>query len=157
MARRFRFSFLERDKKMDDNVILVVEDDDNDLLLIRRALEKARVGNTVKVAHDGAEALEMLLHGPGRLPKLPTVVLLDMKLPRVDGLEVLETLRGDERTRTLPVVILTSSDEQEDLLKSYRLGVNSYVRKPIDFSQFQETIGLLGLYWAIVNRIPRPE
>jgi two-component system response regulator len=88
---------------------------------------------------------------------MPIVVLLDMKLPLVDGLEVLKRLRGDERTRALPVVILTSSDEQEDLLRSYRLGANSYVRKPIDFGQFQDTVGQLGLYWALVNRVPRPE
>ncbi len=99
----------------------------------------------------------MLLDGPNRLPDLPLVVMLDMKLPRVDGLEVLARIRGDARTRVLPVVILTSSDEQEDLLRSYELGVNSYVRKPIDFIQFQDTVGQLGLYWALINRLPRPE
>jgi two-component system response regulator len=116
---------------------LIVEDDDNDLLLIKRGLQRARISNTLHVARDGVEALELLLDGPAPLPHLPIVVLLDMKLPRIDGLEVLERLRSDARTKTLPIVILTSSDEQEDLLRSYKLGVNSYVRKPIDFVQFQ--------------------
>ncbi len=139
------------------NSILIVEDDDNDLLLIKRALTKARIGNPLRIARDGAEALAMLLDGPQLLADPPLVVLLDVKLPRVDGLEVLTRLRGDPRTRVLPVVILTSSDEQEDLLRSYELGVNSYVRKPIDFTQFQDTVGQLGLYWALINRLPRPE
>jgi CheY-like chemotaxis protein len=139
------------------NSILIVEDDDNDLTLIRRALAKARIGNPLRFARDGAEALAMLLDGPGLLAESPLVVLLDVKLPRVDGLEVLQRLRAEPRTRLLPVVILTSSDEQEDLLRSYALGVNSYVRKPIDFTQFQDTVGQLGLYWALINRLPRPE
>jgi two-component system response regulator len=137
--------------------ILVVEDDDNDLLLIKRGLQKARISNTLRVARDGVEALELLLDGPAPLPHLPIVVLLDMKLSRVDGLEVLERLRGDARTKTLPIVILTSSDEQEDLIRSYALGVNSYVRKPIDFTRFQEIIGNIGLYWSLINRIPNIE
>jgi CheY-like chemotaxis protein len=134
--------------------ILIVEDDDNDLLLIKRGLQKARISNTIHVARDGPEALDLLLDGPAPLPHMPIVVLLDMKLPRVDGLEVLARLRGDARTKTLPVVILTSSDEQEDLLRSYNLGVNSYVRKPINFNQFQEIIGQVGLYWSLINRVP---
>ena len=134
--------------------ILIVEDDDNDLLLIKRGLQRARISNAILVARDGAEALDLLLDGPAPLPHLPIVVLLDMKLPRVDGLEVLARLRGAARTKTLPVVIMTSSDEQEDLFKSYALGVNSYVRKPIDFIQFQETIAQIGLYWSLINRIP---
>jgi CheY-like chemotaxis protein len=139
------------------DTIMIVEDDDNDLLLIERALRKARVGNALRIARDGAEALEMLLDGPPPLPDLPIVVLLDMKLPRADGLEVLSRLRSDPRTHTLPVVILTSSDEQEDLVRSYQLGVNSYVRKPIDFNRFQDTVSQLGMYWALVNRVPRSE
>lgn len=139
------------------NSILIVEDDDNDLLLIRRALVKARVGNPLHIAKDGAEALAMLLDGPNLLAEPPLVVLLDVKMPRVDGLEVLQRLRANPHTKMLPVVILTSSDEQEDLLRSYSLGVNSYVRKPIDFLQFQNTVGQLGLYWALINRLPRPE
>lgn len=142
---------------MADGSILIVEDDDNDLLLIRRSLQKARVGNQIMIARDGVEALRVLLDGPAPLPDLPTVVLLDVKLPLVDGLEVLKRIRGEERTRALPVVMLTSSDEQEDLLRSYQLGVNSYVRKPIDFTRFQETVAQLGLYWALINRTPRPE
>jgi CheY-like chemotaxis protein len=137
--------------------ILIVEDDDNDLLLIKRGLHKARISNAIHVARDGAEALDLLLDGPAPLPHLPIVVLLDMKLPRVDGTEVLERLRADPRTKTLPIVILTSSDEQEDLLRSYKLGVNSYVRKPIDFIQFQETIASIGLYWSLINRVPLAE
>jgi CheY-like chemotaxis protein len=134
--------------------IMIVEDDDNDLLLIRRGLRKARISNAVCVARDGAAALDLLLDGPAPLPHLPIVVLLDMKLPLVDGLEVLARLRSAARTKTLPVVILTSSDEQEDLFRSYELGVNSYVRKPIDFSKFQETIAEIGLYWSLINRVP---
>jgi two-component system response regulator len=141
---------------MTKGTILIVEDDDNDLVLIRRSLQKARVSNLISVARDGVEALDMLLDGPAPLAELPMVVLLDVKLPRVDGLEVLQRLRSDARTRTLPVVMLTSSDEQEDLLRSYQLGVNSYVRKPIDFAQFQEMVGILGLYWSLINRTPHP-
>lgn len=139
------------------NSILIVEDDDNDLTLIKRALIKARISNPLHIAHDGAEALAMLLDGPNLLTNPPLVVLLDVKMPRVDGLEVLQRLRGDPRTKLLPVVMLTSSDEQEDLLRSYALGVNSYVRKPIDFAQFQDTVGQIGLYWALINRLPQPQ
>jgi CheY-like chemotaxis protein len=140
---------------MAEGTILIVEDDENDLLLIRRSLKKARVSNPIAEARDGTEALDLLLDGAAPLPALPIVVLLDVKLPRVDGLEVLQRIRGDARTHTLPVVMVTSSDEQEDLLRSYDLGVNSYVRKPIDFAQFQDTVGLLGMYWALINRVPR--
>ncbi len=139
---------------MAEGSILVVEDDDNDLVLIQRSLRRARVSNDIVVARDGVEALDILLDGPRRL--LPVVVLLDAKLPRVDGLEVLQRVRATERTRMLPVVMLTSSDEQEDVLRSYALGVNSFVRKPINFLQFQETVGTLGLYWSLINRRPVP-
>ena len=141
---------------MTEPLILVVEDDSDDLALIMRALGRARVSNRVRVVRDGVEACDYLLDGTAPLPELPIVVLLDVKLPRVDGLEVLQRIRGDERTRTLPVVMLTSSDEQEDLLRSYSLGANSYVRKPVEFAQFQEMIGQLGLYWVLINRTPRP-
>jgi CheY-like chemotaxis protein len=140
---------------MGEGTILIVEDDENDIILIQRSLRRARVSNPVIVVHDGAEALELLLQGSPPLPDLPTVMLLDVKMPRVDGLEVLQRVRADARTRALPVVMLTSSDEQEDLLTSYQLGVNSYVRKPIDFARFQETVGQLGLYWTLINRVPR--
>lgn len=139
---------------MPDDTILIVEDDDNDVALIERSLRKARVTNELVLARDGVEALDLLLDGPSPLPGLPMVVLLDVKLPRVDGLEVLRRIRGAARTRSLPVVMLTSSDEQEDLLRSYELGVNSYVRKPIEFVKFQETVGQLGLYWSLINRRP---
>jgi two-component system response regulator len=133
---------------------MIVEDDPDDLLLIQRALRRARVENPSLIARDGAEALRLLI-GPDALPDLPIVVLLDLKLPLIDGMEVLRTVRSDPRTKALPVVILTSSDEQEDLLRGYDLGVNSYVRKPIDFAPFQEIVGQLGLYWVLINRIPR--
>jgi len=140
---------------MPDEVIMIVEDDENDLLLMQRSLMKARITNPITIARDGVDALNILLDAEPPLPALPTVVLLDVKLPRVDGVEVLARLRAAERTRTLPVVMLTSSDEQEDLVRSYKLGVNSYVRKPIDFIKFQEVIGHLGLYWTLINRMPR--
>jgi two-component system response regulator len=140
---------------MDADSILVVEDDADDLALIQRALRKARMNNTTVVARDGAEALQLLLDGPVRMEPLPLVVFLDIKLPRVDGLEVLARIRSDIRTKTLPVVILTSSDEQEDLLRSYDLGANSFVRKPIQFVLFQKTVAEVGLYWLLINRNPR--
>jgi two-component system response regulator len=138
------------------DAILIVEDDLDDLELIQRALRKSRVNNTTVVARDGEEALRLLLDGPERLEPLPLVVFLDIKLPRVDGLEVLARLRGEIRTKSLPVVILTSSDQQEDLLRSYDLGANSFVRKPIEFAAFQKTVAQLGLYWLLINRNPRP-
>jgi two-component system response regulator len=137
------------------NCIMIVEDDENDLLLIQRALIKARVSNGTRIARDGAEALLLLLDGPVPLPALPLLVLLDLKLPRVDGLEVVARLRSEARTRTLPIVILSSSSEQEDVIRGYRLGANSYVRKPIDFVQFQDTVGRLGLYWSVINCLPQ--
>jgi len=138
------------------DAILIVEDDPDDLELIQRALRKARVNNVTAVARDGEEALRLLLDGPDRLESLPLVVFLDIKLPRIDGLEVLTQVRSSTRTKTLPVVILTSSDEQEDLLRSYDLGANSFVRKPIEFAAFQKTVAEVGLYWLLINRNPRP-
>ncbi len=141
-------------------VILLVEDNPRDELLALRAFKKSRIANEVIVAHDGVEALDYLFAGgahEGRdARELPQVMLLDLKLPKVDGLQVLQAVRADERTRYLPVVILTSSDEQRDLVESYRLGVNSYVRKPVDFSRFAEAIDHLGLYWLVLNQTPRP-
>jgi two-component system response regulator len=139
---------------MENGTIMIVEDDDNDLLLIQRSLHKARIDNLIIVARDGVEALEFLLDGAPPLACLPMVVLLDIKLPRMDGLEVLQRLRSESRTRSLPVVLLTSSDEQEDLVRGYQFGVNSYVRKPIEFRHFQETVATLGLYWTLINRFP---
>jgi two-component system response regulator len=142
-------------------VILVVEDNPQDATMTLRALKKHNVSNPIVLAHDGAEALDYL-YGTGayagRDPSdLPQVVLLDLKLPKVDGMQVLKRIRSEAVTRTLPVVILTSSDEQRDLIDGYQLGVNSYVRKPVDFNGFIEAVSQLGLYWALINRVPRPE
>jgi two-component system, response regulator len=141
---------------MIDGTILLVEDDDDDRLLVLRALRKAGMTNEIRIARDGAEALALFAgeFGPASDTALPTVVLLDLKLPKVDGLEVLRHLRADPHTKLLPIVMLTSSDEQEDILRSYELGVNSYVRKPVDFALFAETVIRLGLYWVLVNRPP---
>lgn len=138
--------------------ILLVEDNPNDEELTLRALTKANVANNVVVVRDGAEALDYLF-GTGseqadKKPRNPAVVILDLKLPKVDGLEVLKRLRADERTALLPVVILTSSDEQKDQLESYRLGANSYVRKPVEFDKFVDAVQQLGLYWLLLNEVP---
>ena len=135
---------------MKDSMILLVEDNADDEALTRRALQKNNVKNELMVAHDGQEALDVLFSG-GRLPQL---VLLDLKLPKIDGLEVLRRLRADERTKLLPVVILTSSTEERDLVNGYSLGANSYVRKPVDFTEFTEAARQLGLYWLLLNEAP---
>jgi two-component system response regulator len=145
---------------MDDKVILLVEDNPDDVVLTLRALKKNNIGNEVVVARDGAEALDYLfatgVHAGRDLGVQPQVILLDLKLPKVDGLEVLRRLRADERTQLLPVVILTSSKEERDLMEGYRLGANSYVRKPVDFGQFAEAVRQLGLYWFVLNEsLPR--
>jgi two-component system response regulator len=145
-------------RDMCDDTILLVEDNPTDEKLTLRVLAKHKLKNPVVVARDGAEALEYL-HGTGRhagrdARLLPQVVLLDLKLPKLDGLEVLRRMRADERTRLLPVVVLTSSDLDEDLIQSYELGANSYVRKPVDFVQFSEAVGRLGLYWILQNERP---
>jgi two-component system response regulator len=132
-------------------VILLVEDNPDDEALMMRAFQKSKLANEVAVARDGVEALAHLADA-GR--PLPTLVLLDLKLPRVDGLEVLRRIRADARTRMLPVVVLTSSREEQDLVESYRLGANSYVRKPVDFTSFVEAVQTLGLYWMVVNEPP---
>jgi CheY-like chemotaxis protein len=137
---------------------LLVEDNKDDELLMIRALQRNRIMNDVRVVHDGVEALDFLFATgahQGRNPgELPQVVFLDLKLPRVDGLEVLRRIRADERTRILPVVVLTSSKEEEDVAHSYTLGANSYVRKPVDFTQFTEAIRTLGLFWLQLNELP---
>jgi two-component system response regulator len=133
--------------------ILLVEDNPDDEALALRALKKHHLANDVHVARDGAEALEYLFDP--QLDHLPQVVLLDLKLPKVDGLEVLQRIRGNERTRLLPVVILTSSREERDLVDGYRLGANSFIQKPVDFVQFTESVGQLGLYWLVLNQLPK--
>jgi two-component system response regulator len=136
--------------------ILLVEDNPDDVTLTMRALKSRNITNDVVVASDGVQALEYLF-GAGAAPgaaELPAVVLLDLKLPKVNGLEVLQRIRADERTRMLPVVILTSSDEERDIVKGYSLGANSYVRKPVDFVEFTEAAKQLGLYWLLMNRAP---
>jgi two-component system, response regulator len=144
--------------EMSTKVILLVEDNPDDELLTLRALKKTGFRNEVVVAHDGVEALDYLFaSGPyaGRDPAvMPQLILLDLKLPRVDGLEVLKRLRSDERTRRLPVVILTSSREQQDMLDGYGLGANSYVRKPVDFEQFVKAVEQLMLYGLVLNEAP---
>ena len=143
---------------MERRVILLVEDDPDDELLTLRALEKNRIMNEVVVVRDGVEALDYLFGrgdyaGRGADP-LPQVVLLYLRLPKLDGLEVLRQLRAEERTCLLPIVVLTSSDEERDIVDSYRLGANSYVRKPVDFAQFSEAVRQLGLYWLVLNEGP---
>jgi CheY-like chemotaxis protein len=138
--------------------ILLVEDNPNDEALTLRALQKRSLANEIVVVRDGAEALDFLFCKgtyTSRDPQdLPSVVLLDLKLPKVDGLGVLRRVRADERTKLLPIVILTSSDEQRDLLESYRGGANSYVRKPVEFDKFTEAVQQLGLYWLLMNEPP---
>jgi two-component system response regulator len=143
---------------MSEQTILLVEDNPNDEALTLRALKKSNILNPVVVARDGAEALDYLFsrgdHQARKPAGNPEVVLLDLKLPKVDGLEVLRQLRADERTRLLPVVVLTSSVEEQDLLRGYALGANSYVRKPVDFNQFVDAVKQLGLYWLVLNQRP---
>lgn len=142
----------------DNKTLLLVEDNPDDEILIKRALGKYNVLNEIIVAHDGVEALDYLF-GEGEfegrdISNMPQVVLLDLKLPRMDGLEVLRRLRANQRTRLLPVVVLTSSDEEKDIIESYELGANSYVRKPVDFVQFADAVQKLGLYWLVLNQPP---
>lgn len=142
--------------EFEERSILLVEDNAKDEALTLRALRKGNILNKVTVAHDGAEALEILLghDAAGNPPALPQLVLLDLKLPKVDGLEVLHRIRANDRTRLLPVVILTTSTEERDRLQGYKLGANSYVRKPVDFVRFAEAVQQLGLYWLVLNEQP---
>jgi len=138
--------------------ILLVEDNPNDVELALHALKKNNIANSIHVARDGAEALEFLF-GTGEFAKRiinrpPKVILLDLKLPKVDGMEVLKRIKSDERTRSIPVVVLTSSREERDIVESYRLGVNSFITKPVDFEQFTEAVRQLGLYWLLLNQPP---
>lgn len=143
---------------LERKVILLVEDNPDDVTLTLRAFQKINISNEVVVARDGAEALDFLFSTgvyQNRDPSLmPVLILLDLKLPKIDGLQVLKRLRKDDRTRLLPVVILTTSKEEKDILTSYAYGANSYIRKPVDFVQFLETVRQLGLYWLLVNEPP---
>ena len=143
---------------MGKKIILLVEDNPDDEILTVRALKKNNILNDVVVVRDGAETLDYLF-GAGSyadrdMTVMPQIILLDLKLPKIDGLEVLRRVRGNERTRLLPVVVLTSSSEEQDMIESYSLGANSYIRKPVDFNQFTEAVKNLGLYWLVLNESP---
>ena len=143
---------------MAEKMILLVEDNPDDEELTTRALRQAKIANEIVVARDGSEAIEFLF-GQGRhagrdLSQMPAVILLDLKLPKLSGLEVLQRLRADERTKLIPTVVLTSSSEDEDMLKSYQWGANSYVRKPVEFGAFVNAVSQLGMYWMLLNQAP---
>ena len=144
---------------MDAVELLLVEDSPDDVELTLRALKQRNLANHVQVANDGAEALDFLLargaYGGRRAQPVPKLILLDLKLPKIDGLEVLREIKSNERTRTIPVVVLTSSQEQRDITESYRLGVNSYMVKPVDFDQFIYSVSELGCYWLQLNEPPQ--
>lgn len=141
--------------------ILLVEDNPNDVELEMRVFKKHNLANRVFVVKDGAEALDFLFgrgaYADRDVNEHPQVILLDLKLPKVDGLEVLRQIKSDERTKTIPVVVLTSSKEEKDLTESYKLGVNSYVAKPIKFDEFVQAVAELGLYWLLLNKLPPPK
>jgi CheY-like chemotaxis protein len=145
---------------MDNRPILLVEDNPDDVALTLRAFRRQRIVNDVVVAKDGVEALDYLFasgpHAGRNARELPAVVLLDLKLPRLDGLDVLRQLRANPLTRLLRIVVLTSSKEEQDILQSYDLGANSYIRKPVDFEKFVEAVGQLGLYWLLLNEAAPP-
>jgi len=139
--------------------ILLVEDNPNDVELALRALRKSNLTNRIHVARDGAEAIEFIFcegpHATRKIENGPRVILLDLKLPKVDGLEVLKRIKSDPRTKTIPVVVLTSSKEQKDVVESYQLGTNSYIVKPVSFEQFVQAVQQLGLYWMLLNQPPK--
>jgi two-component system, response regulator len=141
--------------------ILLVEDNPQDLELAKRALRKANLANSIHVARDGEEALNFIFcegsYANRRIDEFPNVILLDLKLPKVDGLEVLKRIKSDPRTKSIPVVMLTSSKEQNDVIESYRLGVNSYIVKPVNFESFAESVQQLGMYWLLLNQAPKLE
>ena len=141
--------------------LLLVEDNPEDLELALRALRKANLSNRIQIARDGEEAIDFIFcqgpHATRKIEDTPKVILLDLKLPKVDGLEVLKRLKGDPRTRTIPVVVLTSSKEQNDVVESYHLGVNSYIVKPVNFESFVVAVQQLGMYWLLLNHPPKLE
>ncbi|MGC9943615.1 MAG: response regulator [Verrucomicrobiota bacterium] len=139
--------------------ILLVEDDQNDLDMALRALRKANLANRIHIARDGEEALEFIFcvgpHAKRSIQNGPRIILLDLKLPRIDGMEVLKRVKGDSRTKVIPVVVLTSSKEQKDVIESYQLGVNSYIVKPVNFESFAAAVQELGMYWLLLNEPPK--
>jgi CheY-like chemotaxis protein len=137
-----------------NDVILLVEDNSDDEALAIRALQKSNVANRIVVAHDGVEALELLCGENGRERVVPALILMDLKLPRMNGLEALQRIRANEATAHIPVVMLTTSDEEADVMRAYKSGVNSYVRKPIEFTEFSKVTAELGTYWLLINRRP---
>ena len=143
---------------VEDTEILLVEDNPNDVELTLRALRKQNLDGKVYVVRDGAEALDFIFasgnYAARKIEARPKVVLLDLKLPKVDGIEVLRRVKADERTKSIPIVMLTSSQEERDVAESYRLGVNSYIVKPVDFSNFVHAVSQLGMYWHMLNRVP---
>lgn len=136
-------------------IILLVEDSEDDITLTLRALKKKNIANEVVIVRDGVEALDKLFGRNGEEVITPALILLDLKLPKLDGMEVLKEIRNNEKTKGFSVVVLTTSNQEEDIVKSYMLGANSYIRKPVDFSQFTEAVGQLGLYWLVLNE-PNP-
>jgi two-component system, response regulator len=149
-----------KEKNMTSKTILLVEDNPSDVDLTRRALAKNNVANELIVARDGQEALDYLFgtgtHAGRDISVQPVIVLLDLRLPKVDGLTVLKTIKTDERTRRIPVVMLTTSKEDRDMIAAYDLGVNSYIRKPVDFAEFVLAVNQMGIYWLVVNEAPPP-
>jgi two-component system response regulator len=143
---------------MNAKSIFLIEDNISDIALTRRAFERGRISNPLLIAEDGQEALDLIFcqgeHANRDVAELPALILLDLKLPKVDGLEVLRQIRADQRTRRIPVVILTSSREEEDVVMAYDLGANSFIRKPVDFLQFAKAVVHLGLYWLVLNEPP---
>jgi DNA-binding response OmpR family regulator len=139
--------------------ILLVEDSQDDLDMTLRALRKANMANHIQIARDGADALEFIFcegaHAARKIENIPKLILLDLKLPKIDGMEVLKRIKGDARTKMIPVVVLTSSKEQKDVIESYNLGVNSYMVKPVDFESFAATVKNLGMYWLLLNQPPK--
>jgi two-component system response regulator len=139
---------------VDNKIILLVEDNPKDIALTERALQKSNIMNKLVIARDGVEAIEYLLGDGKPASEVPVVILLDLKLPRVDGMEVLRRIRSEAKTKNLPVVILTSSNEEKDIIQSYDMGANSYIRKPVKFNDFADAIAQLGLYWLVLNQPP---
>jgi two-component system, response regulator len=145
----------------DSKIILLVEDNDDDVALTLRAFKRSHLMNPVEIVRDGVQALDFLFargpHAARAAEPPPTLIILDLKLPKLDGLSVLRAIRADDRTKLLPVVILTSSKEEQDLINGYSLGANSYVRKPVDFAEFLEAVRVLGIYWLALNQVAPPK